>query len=268
MLTKQSFSDHINELRLRLLVWFIFFILGSVIGFIKSNFLLTLLVKPLGESLFYTSPMGGFNFVMQTAILFGFLVSLPILTYEIIKFCQPILSENVKKIVPKLVFFSFCLLIISLLVGFYFFIPAAIHFLKGFGNGQIQALITTSEYFSFIMIYLIGLGILFQMPVIILLINYAHQISIKQLMKWQKIMIVSSFIVAAILTPTPDPVNQTIMALPIIILYELSVFLVWMVNKDKKPFRKDTFVWYFFIFFLVTIITMLVVLDVLLISNK
>lgn len=236
---KQSFSDHINELRLRLLVWFIFFILGSVIGFIKSSFLLALLIKPLGEPLFYTSPMGGFNFIMQTAILFGFLVSLPVLIYQIIKFCQPVLSTNIKKIVPKMVLFSFILLIISLVIAFYIFIPAAIHFLKGFGGEQIQALITTSEYFSFILVYLIGLSILFQMPVIILLINYISPLTTKQLMKWQKIMIVLSFIVAAILTPTPDPINQTIMALPIIFLYELSIILVWFVNRGRKPLEED-----------------------------
>jgi len=235
MTTKQSFSDHVSELRLRLLVWFVFFVAGSVVGFLKSNFFLMLLTKPLEEPLFYTSPVGGFNFVIQVAILFGFLVSLPVLIYEIIKFCQPILSENVKKVVPKLVLFSFSLLIVSLLIAFYFFIPAAIHFLKGFGNGQVQALITTNEYFSFITIYLIGLGILFQMPVIILLINYIIPLSVKQLMKWQRLMIVLSFVLAAILTPTPDPVNQTMMAAPIIILYELSILLVWLVNKNRKP---------------------------------
>jgi len=239
---KQSFSDHVNELRLRLLVWFIFFIAGSVIGFLKSGFFLSLMVKPLGEPLFYTSPMGGFNFIMQIAILFGFLVSLPILIYEIIKFCQPVLSTNVKKVVPKLVIFSFCLLILSLFIAFYIFIPAAIHFLKGFGGSQIQALITTNEYFSFILIYLIGLAILFQMPVIILLINYITRLTTKQLMKWQKIMIVLSFVVAAILTPTPDPINQTIMAAPIIVLYEISILLVWMVNRGQKSVQEEVVV--------------------------
>lgn len=240
MPTKQLFSDHLNELRLRLLVWVIFFVGASAVCFAKSDFFLTLLTKPLNEPLFYTSPVGGFSFVMQIAVFSGFIISLPILIYQILKFCQPVLSKGVRKIVPKLLIFSLCLLTTSLLIAFYVFIPAAIHFLKGFGEGKIQALITTNEYFSFVLVYLVGLVILFQMPVIILLINYAVRLEVKNLMKWQKIMIIASFIIAAILTPTPDPINQIIMALPIIVLYELSIFLVWMVNKNRTSVDSQT----------------------------
>lgn len=232
MRKKQSFADHLGELRVRLMVWLVFFVAGSVAGFLIRDTLLALLIKPLNEPLFYTSPVGGFNFVLEIALFFGLLLSSPILTYEIIKFCQPAMPKRIGSIALKLVALSYLLLAAGVAFAFWVAIPAAIHFLKEFDSDQIRALISTSEYFTFIIVYLAGLGIFFQLPVIFLLINFIKRLEVKKMMKWQGLAIVIAFVLAAIITPTPDPFNQSMVAIPLILLYELSILFVWLANKN------------------------------------
>lgn len=119
-------------------------------------------------------------------------------------------------------------------------LPAALYFLDTFSNAGVQSLISTIEYFSFVTRYIFGFGLLFQLPLILLVINTIQRISIKTLMKYQKWVVLGSFVIAAVLTPTPDIFNQLLMAVPLIILYQLTIVLLWIVNKRSTPAVIDT----------------------------
>src|SRR5690606_20255917 len=120
-------------------------------------------------------------------------------------------------------------------------LPAALHFLSNFSTGSVTSLISANEYFNFVMIYVACFALLFQMPLIIAFINKITPLTPRLLMKKQRFVILGSFIVAAIITPTPDPLNQTLMALPIIGLYQSSIGVVWQSNRRtrKKSHRRQ-----------------------------
>jgi hypothetical protein len=101
----------------------------------------------------------------------------------------------------------------------------------------IKALITADEYFSFALAYIVGFALLFQLPLIILFINRIKPLRPSGMMKAQRYVILFSFIAAAILTPTPDPMNQFIMAVPLVILYQISIVIIWL-SKRKQDFTQ------------------------------
>lgn len=229
----QSFAEHLSELRSRLASSFLFFIFGSVIGYLVHDQVLTLLTKPLNQPVFYTSPSGGFQFVFQISLFFGFLVSLPIFVYHTVRFIEPALPKKYPRLLLTTLSASSVLLIFGMSFAYFVSLPAALYFLNKFSTDQIQALISTNEYFSFVTRYLVGFGLVFQLPLVLIAVNSVQIIPTKTLLKAERWVILASFILAAILTPTPDIFNQLIMALPLILLYQLTVILLWAVNRRR-----------------------------------
>jgi sec-independent protein translocase protein TatC len=123
---------------------------------------------------------------------------------------------------------------VGVVFAYFVSLPAALYFLSSFGSEEMASLISTTEYFSFVSRYMLGFGLLFQLPLIMILVNSVYQLKIRTLFKYQKWVILVSFILAAILTPTPDVFNQLIMALPIILLYQVSLGVIWLTHNHKK----------------------------------
>lgn len=221
-------KDHFKELINRFYVWIAFFILGSIVGYVKYEVILNWLIEPLKKPLFYTSPIGGFEAVFGVTVMTGFLVSLPIFIYQVIKFIEPANTKvnlGGKKIFLYL-FISLLLAVCGILVSYYLVFPASLNFLNKFGSNQLESLISTKDYFSFVSKYLLGFAVLFQLPLVIYIASLFTPITPKLLWSKFKYVFALSFLVAAILTPTPDLVNQTIMATPIIALYLLTILIL------------------------------------------
>jgi sec-independent protein translocase protein TatC len=207
---------------------------GSMIGYFLFPQILNLLLQPLQKPLFYTSPAGGLDFTLKISLFFGFLTALPVIMYHIFRFIQPAMPPRSLFFICQIFFFSLILMILGICFAYFISLPAALHFLSTFGNDQIQSLISADDYFSFVTRYILGFGILFELPLVLLLINSFYTLKIKTLFAWQKFVILASFIVAAVITPTPDFLNQTVMAVPLIALYEISILLIFLFNKRGK----------------------------------
>jgi len=225
---KLLIKDHFAELIRRFYIWLIFFILGSIVGYFNYSRLLEWLITPLHKPLFYTSPIGGFEAVFGVSALFGFIFSLPILVIQIIKFIEPASDKFNGKKIFKYLLISLLLAITGIWVSYYLVFPASLEFLGKFGSTQLEALISTKDYFNFVTRYLLGFAILFQLPLAIYLISLFTTVSAKLLLKQFKYVFAGSFLIAAILTPTPDLVNQTIMATPILLLYLITVLVLYI----------------------------------------
>jgi sec-independent protein translocase protein TatC len=237
---RAPFIEHIYELRRRLLICVVFIAIGASIGYFINEQLLVIIQQPLGQKLFYTSPTGGFSFVFMLCIFFGIIFALPCIIYQIIAFLKPVLPHTSRR---SMLFYPVCSVILAALgIAFAYFVslPASLHFLANFGGGNIEALITTDTYFNFALSYIAGFAILFQLPLLLIITNRITPLKPGKLMKWQRYIIVGSFVTAAIITPTPDPFNQLLMAGPIIILYQLSIFFIWIINKTKKKQSEPT----------------------------
>ncbi|TAH31715.1 twin-arginine translocase subunit TatC [Candidatus Saccharibacteria bacterium] len=226
---KQSLTlhDHIKELRNRFFVVAIIFIVVSAVAYNYKDTLLYYLLKPLnGEKLVYLNPAGGFSFIFQVTMYVGVAVAVPFLVYNLYKFVAPALPENARKHSVGVMISSLLLLCVGVGFGYIFAIPGALNFLNNFGDGYIMPNLTADSYLNFILAYTAGLGILFQLPLVLLLIHWAHPLKPSGLFKFERYMILVAFVGAAMITPTPDVMNQTIIALPIIIMYQMGVVAV------------------------------------------
>lgn len=207
---------------------------GTAVGYFFNKSIINLLLNPLdGQSLIYTSPAGGFDFIFKICLFFGFLLSIPVLVYHIIKFIEPIISRQSFRFVGLLLLGSAVLTLTGAAFAYFISLPAALHFLTQFSTEQIQALLTTNEYVSFVMIYIVGFALFFQIPLLLLFINRITPLKPGKLMRYQRGVAVGSFVLGALITPTPDPINQSLMALPIIFLYQGGIGAVWLANRRQ-----------------------------------
>ncbi|MDB5184782.1 MAG: Sec-independent protein translocase subunit TatC, sec-independent protein translocase protein TatC [Candidatus Saccharibacteria bacterium] len=230
--------QHVQELRAHLTWMAIFVTAGGLIGYFLQDRLLTLLQKPLNQTLYYSSPTGGIAFLFKLCITTGIIFALPAILYNTFRFVEPVLEKDQRKGLVKYIVWSFMLAYAGVAFAYFVSLPAALHFLSGFGGDKVKALIGANEYFNFAIAYVGGFAFLFQLPLIILFINRIKPLKPSKMMKAQRWVILISFIVAAVLTPTPDPFNQTIMAVPMIILYQFGVFLVMMTNRKRARVAK------------------------------
>lgn len=228
---KIPMMDHVGELRRRALYCLIALFIGGIIGYKFQDQIIAWLVKPLGQQLFYTSPTGGFDFLIKICLFFGFILAVPVIIYNLFKFISPAIPPHVTYSFAKIISVSIVLALAGVAFAYFVSLPSALHFLNNFSNDQVSSLISAQEYFNFVMIYMAGFALLFQMPLVFSFINKVKPLKPSQLLKKQKVVILVSFIVAAMLTPTPDPINQALMAAPIIALYQTSIGVVWRDNK-------------------------------------
>ncbi|HTE57261.1 MAG TPA: twin-arginine translocase subunit TatC [Verrucomicrobiae bacterium] len=234
--THLTFADHIHELRKRLMWSLLFVAIGAGVGYVLHDTILSILQQPLNEKLYYTTPTGAFSFIIKICCVFGFVVALPVVVYQAFAFFEPLVSLKTRRSLVGHVLLSVLLAATGITFAYFISLPAALHFLVNFGSdgGNIQALITANEYFNFVLAYIAGFAVLFQLPLIISFINRAKPLKPSQLIGGTRYVILGSFIISAVITPTPDPLNQALMAGPIIILYFVSVLVVAVTNGIRR----------------------------------
>lgn len=239
-----TFAEHVHELRRRLMWSLLFVAIGAGIGYALHDKVLQVLQSPLNDSLYYTAPTGAFSFIIKVCVTFGLIVALPVVVYQIFAFFGPLLSSQKRRTIVGYVFMSVLLAGAGITFAYFVSLPAALHFLVNFGGEttDIQALITADEYFSFVLAYIAGFALLFQLPLVISFINKVTPLKPVQLLGGTRYVILGSFVAAAIITPTPDPLNQALMAGPIILLYFLSVIVVMLSNKLRGRHKVKTVV--------------------------
>lgn len=228
---KLPLSAHIAELRSRLLFFFFWLLFATFLGFVLHPYLLTWLILPLSKPLYYSSPAGGLTFIVQLSLFFGILLSIPMLLYQTALFIKPAFVNKKVNSWLMFMFFSYLMLLVGIIFAYTVSLPATFHFLDRFSPANVQPLISTTEYMDFVARYFISFGLIFQVPLILLSINAVSPLSWKKLQQGQRWVILGSAVFAAILTPTPDMVNQVLLALPLILLYEISVALIVLLNR-------------------------------------
>lgn len=146
--------------------------------------------------------------------------------YQIWAFLIPALTDDERTAVSFLVPTSFILFFVGLIFSYYFVLPAGIKFFLGFSNVDLQPLFSIGQYLDFVISFLMPFGFIFELPLIILVLAKLGFVSSKYLIKKRKIVILFSFIIGAFISPTPDVFSQTMIAVPILILYEISIIIV------------------------------------------
>ena len=223
---------HLNELRRRLIVCLIAIAVGIIISFIFAEQLFQVLVWPAkGIHLIFIDVTEMLGTYMQVCLIAGIIVAMPLLVYELIAFVAPALTPREKKYVWIILPFIFLMFIAGVAFSYFILLPPAMQFLISFGADIATPQIRIGNYVSLIGRLLLATGMIFEMPVITTFLARLGIISSKWMGQQRKWAIILAFILGAIITPTLDPVNQTLVALPLIALYEMSIWLAKLVEK-------------------------------------
>ncbi|SRR5260221_5898431 len=237
-LPKMGFLDHLEELRKRLLISFIAITVGFMACWHYADRIYAKLQEPLtkilpkGDKLAFTRLTAPFFLYMKVAFFAGIFLAAPVILFQLWLFISPGLYRKERRWAAPFILVTSALFILGGYFGWRVMLPATCTFFVGEGK-NFKQMITIDDYFSFASMLCLAAGIVFETPVLVFFLARLGIVTPKFMMAQWKYAIVISFIVAAIVTPTPDPVNQTILAVPMIALYFLGVFVAWAFAK--KP---------------------------------
>ena len=230
---KLNFIEHLSELRNRIIKSIIFIFICSVFIYNYIDILLAILVKPVGK-LVFIAPREAFIANIKIAFFAGLFLSSPFVLYQVWRFISVALKRNEKKYALIFGLLSFVLFILGCIFGYFIIVPIGINFLLGFSSDFVSPMITISRYVSFVGTLTFAFSLVFQLPLIILFLTKIGIVTPKFLSSRRREMLVFIFILAAVLTP-PDVITQALMALPLIVLYELGIIF------SKIAYRKYEF---------------------------
>ncbi len=237
---KLPLTTHLQELRKRLILSFIAVGGGFALCYTFAEKIFDILAAPLlkmmptGGSLIFTSVAEAFFTYMKVAFISGLILASPFVLYQIWAFVAPGLYRHEKKYVVPFVLAGSFFFAIGILFAYYVALPVGFKFLLGFATDFIRPLPSMKEYLSFSIKFLLAFGLVFEFPVVLVLLARIGVIDAKTLARQRKYAILLIFIFAAILTP-PDIISQVIVALPMIGLYELSILLSKLFGKKSPP---------------------------------
>ena len=235
-----SFFDHLDELRWRIFRAGIFFFIATIISGVYADFLVNqVLIGPLKQSgpnivLQNLVPYGQISLYLQVVIFSAFVLSFPALAWEIWKFVEPGLHERERKASKFVtVFISGCFFT-GIAFGYFVFLPISLKFFAGFGSPLIRNNIAVADYVSFFLGTLLTAGLVFELPFISYVLSKVGLLTPAFMKFYRKHSIVAMLIIAAVVTPSTDLVTQMVIAIPMIILYEISIFISAGVQRNRN----------------------------------
>jgi len=237
-------SEHLEELRSRIInsiivVVVLFFISWffklRILDIIKKPHSITMESLGLSQSLQVLSYQEGFYAYIKLCLMTAVFLAYPVILYQIWKFVEAGLYKKERRYVRIFAPISFIAFIIGVLFGYFFLIPFGLQFLIKVLGGEIQPIITMSQYISLVTMLTLALGVVFQLPLIMLFVSRIGMLKAEDFIKWRMYAILIIFILAAVITP-PDPFTQVMTALPMIILYEIGILTIRPTKKAVTQF--------------------------------
>tara|TARA_Y100001970_G_scaffold76283_1_gene96814 strand:- start:8683 stop:9411 length:729 start_codon:yes stop_codon:yes gene_type:complete len=236
--SKNSFSNHVQELRKRLVISFFTIVVVSIVTFIFHKDILEFLINPPnGVTYFkttkpiYTELTEYISVAIKVSIYTALLISSPIVFSQLIMFLSPGLNKSEKIFLYTSIPIIYLTFSLGLIFGLYILFPPAINFLVTFGSDIANPYIRIGNYINILISLLMWMGLIFQTPLLMFILGKLKIINSIKIKKFRRYFWVISFIIGAIVTPTFDPVNQTLVAIPVILLYEIGFILVWIINR-------------------------------------
>ncbi|HKU27238.1 MAG TPA: twin-arginine translocase subunit TatC [Candidatus Sulfotelmatobacter sp.] len=242
-----GFLDHLEELRRRI----VYSIAAVAVGFFacwwKVEKIYDIMQRPImdalkangmSEKLVYLNPTEPFNLYLKIAALAGLFLTSPFVLYQVWMFISPGLYRKEKKYVVPFMVSTITLFVCGGVFGYKIVYPAALNFLINFGK-QFQPMITIGEYTQLFLSIILGMGLIFEMPILVFFLSLMGIISAGFMLKNFRYSILVIFIVAAIVTPTTDILNMCIFAAPMIALYAVSIGVAWLVHPTQRAKRRE-----------------------------
>lgn len=242
---EMSLSEHLTELRDRLVRSLIALAVGTVVGYMVFPPVFEVLVEPYcslstafrpsGEEcrLVVTTVLEPFSVRIKLSLVIGLIVGGPVIFYQLWRFITPGLLEHERRYALPFVVLS-QLMFMGGVAFAYMILPFALEVLLAIAGDAVTPLITAQEYLSFMLTSAVAFGVLFEVPLILSFLALAGVVSAATLRRFRAHAIVGNFLLAAVLTPTPDPVTMSILAIPMVLLYEGAIGVAWFVERRRR----------------------------------
>jgi sec-independent protein translocase protein TatC len=225
--TQMTLVEHLAELRARLIKAVLAIAVGAAVAYANAGSLLGLLLRPAGlEKIVVPDPAGALMLSFQIALSAGIALASPVVLYQAVAFVLPAMTGREKRIFfTALPLVIFCLAA-GLLFGYFVALPFALSYLLSFDmGGRVVHIILAGPYIDFVTALLLGFGLAFELPVVLWVSTRLGLVSTERLVRLRKYALLAAFVAAAVITPTPDPLNQALVAVPVYLLYEAGILL-------------------------------------------
>lgn len=234
---EMTFLEHLEELRWRIIYSIIGVVIGTIIAWIFIDFfiehVLLIPAKVSGMKLQNLRPFGQLFLYLQVAVIIGLIFSFPNVVYHLWKFIAPALKQNERKYITAIVVFTTLCFISGVIFAYFVMLPLTLQFAVQFGSATIENNFSIDEYLSIILSVILGAGLVFELPMLSFFLSKIGILTPKIMRKYRRHAIVTILILAAILTPGTDPVSQVILAIPLVILYEISILVSKIFQKKS-----------------------------------
>lgn len=224
-----TFLEHLEELRWRIIYSLLGIVIGGIVCWIFIDFLVdVILLKPAKESgatLQNLKPFGQLFMYMQIAIIGGIVASVPNIFYQFWKFIAPALRKQERKYILAIVVYSSLCFLLGIAFAYFIMLPLTMKFAAQFGSKDIINQFAIDEYMSIIISVMLAAGLIFELPMISFFLTKLGILTPEFMRKYRKHAIVVIMVAAAILTPGTDPISQIMLAIPLVLLYEISIFI-------------------------------------------
>jgi sec-independent protein translocase protein TatC len=235
---RMPFMEHLGELRGRITRGLIGVLIGAGIALPFSQRIVDWLARPvtrLGHELVFTAPAEAFWVQMKVGLFCGLFLAAPVILWQVWAFIAPGLHQHEKKYAAPFVIVGSVMFILGGVFALFVVTPYALSFLLGYARPGLRPMITIQNHIDFLLKFTLAFGIVFELPLALTLLARMGVVSARMLARHRKYAILGSFIVAAILTPTPDAFNQALMAGPLIILYEVGIVSARIFGRRAAP---------------------------------
>jgi len=234
---EMTFLEHLEELRWRIIYSLIGIVVGTILAWIFVDFLVdVVLLKPAKDSgaiLQNLRPFGQLFLYMQIAIMVGIIISIPNIFYQFWQFISPALRKHERRYIFWIVTFSSICFLAGIAFAYFVMLPLTLKFAAQFGSKSIKNAFSIDEYMSIIISVMLGAGLVFELPMISFFLSKLGILKPSFMKKYRKHAIVVIMIAAAFLTPGTDPVSQIILAVPLVVLYEISILISKLSQKKS-----------------------------------
>jgi sec-independent protein translocase protein TatC len=229
--------EHLEELRKRVMISLAATFLGTIVGYLFSGPLLKMLLTPIEPdlgSVYFFSPAEAFIVKLKVAMSAGLFLASPVILNQIWRFISPAFHKQEKRALSIVTVISSVLFLSGVIFCYVSVIPAALKFLMGMQTEFLVPMISVTHYVDFLFGMLLAFGVAFNLPVFVIALAFAGVLNTQTLNHFHKHAIVLIFILSAILTPSPDIASQILLAVPLTVLFEVSVLGVLLVERRKK----------------------------------
>jgi sec-independent protein translocase protein TatC len=242
---KMSFLEHLDELRHRIIVSLVGVLVGCLASFAFSGWIYDFIMRPLaamlpeGSVLVWTEPTEAFVLYLKIALLSGIIAAAPVVLSQVWLFVAPGLYVREKKLAIPFIVLGTIGFVVGAAFSHYLLFPVTWRFLASFANEYTKPMLKIDSVFSLYAKMMLGVGLIFQMPTVVYFLARMGVVTPRFLIRNFKYAVLAIFVVAAVITPTGDPLTQTLFAGPMIGLYVISIGIAWIFQKKRQPDADD-----------------------------